>query len=55
MPELPNDQPHQPPKQSHAEDPTEQTDATGGEDRRWGTGRLQSKAEQELISTDIQL
>ena len=34
MPELPNDQPHQPPKQSHAEDPTEQTDATGGEDRR---------------------
>ena len=26
MPELPNDQPHQLPKQSHAEDHTEQTE-----------------------------
>ena len=28
MPELLNDQPHQPPKQSHAEDHTEQIEAT---------------------------
>ena len=32
--ELPNDQPHQSPKQSHAEDYTEQIDATSGEDHR---------------------
>ena len=32
VPELPNDQPHQLPKQSHAEDCTEQVEATGGED-----------------------
>ena len=32
VPELPNDQPHQSPKQSHAEDLTEQVGATGGED-----------------------
>ena len=32
VPELPNDQLHQPPKQSHAEDHTEQVEATGGED-----------------------
>ena len=31
VPELPNDQPHQPPKQSHAEDHTEQIDATSGD------------------------
>ena len=31
VPELPNDQPHQPPKQSHAEDQTEQTEATSEE------------------------
>ena len=30
VPELPNDQPHQPPKQSHAEDHTEQIEATSG-------------------------
>ena len=34
VPELPNDQPHQPPKQSHAEDHTEQIEATRGEDHR---------------------
>ena len=32
VPELPNDQPHQPPKQSHAEDHTEQIEAANGED-----------------------
>ena len=32
VPELPNDQPHKSPKQSHAEDHTEQTEATSGED-----------------------
>ena len=32
VPELPNDQPDQSPKQSHAEDLTEQVEATGGED-----------------------
>ena len=34
VPELPNNQPHQSPKQSHAEDDTEQTEATSGEDHR---------------------
>ena len=34
MPELPNNQPHQLPKQSHVEDHTEQIEATSGEDRR---------------------
>ena len=32
VPELPNDQPHQSPKQSHVEDRTEQVEDTGGED-----------------------
>ena len=32
VPELANDQPHQSPKQSHAEDHTEQIETTGGED-----------------------
>ena len=32
--EVPNDQPHQLPKQSHAEEHTEQTEATSGEDNR---------------------
>ena len=32
VPELPNTQLHQSPKQSHAEDHTEQIEATGGED-----------------------
>ena len=32
VPELPNDQPHQPPKKSHAEDHAEQIEATSGED-----------------------
>ena len=34
VPELPNDQPHQPPKQSHDEDRTEQIEAKSGEDHR---------------------
>ena len=34
VPELPNHQPHQPPKQSHAEDHTGQTEAASGEDHR---------------------
>ena len=45
MPELRNDQPHQSPKQSHAEDHTEQIEVTSGEDRCWITGRLQSRKE----------
>ena len=32
VPELPNSQPHQSPKQSHAEDQTQQIEATNGED-----------------------
>ena len=34
VPELPNDQLHQPSKQSHAEDQTGQTEAASGEDHR---------------------
>ena len=34
MPELPNNKPHQSPNQSHAEDHTEQIEATSGEDHR---------------------
>ena len=34
VPELPNNKPYQPPKQSHAEDHTEQIEATSGEDYR---------------------
>ena len=45
VPELPNDQPHQPLKQSHAEDHTEQIEATSREDRCWRAGRLQSRKE----------
>ena len=33
VPELPNDQPHQPSRQSHAEDHTEQIEAASGEDQ----------------------
>ena len=43
--ELTNDQPHQPPKQSHAEDHAEQIETTSWEDNRWRTGRLQSRKE----------
>ena len=32
--ELPNDQPHQPPKQSHAEDHTEEIETTSGKHHR---------------------
>ena len=42
VPELSNDKPHQSPKQSHAEDHTEEIEATSGEDHRRTTGRLQS-------------
>ena len=45
VPELPNNKPHQSPKQSHAEDLTEQIEATSGEDHRLRTGRLQSRRE----------
>ena len=45
MPELPNNKPHQSPKQSHAEDHTEQSEATSGEDHHRRTGRLQSRKE----------
>ena len=34
VPELPNDQPHQSPKQSYAEEHTEEIEATSGEDHR---------------------
>ena len=40
-----NNKPHQSPKQSHAEDHTEQIEATSGEDHRRRTGRLQSRKE----------
>ena len=39
------DKPHQSPMQSHAEDHTEQIEATSGEDHRRRTGRLQSRTE----------
>ena len=45
VPGLPNDQPHQSPKQSHAEDQTEQIEASSGEDHCRRTGRLQSRKE----------
>ena len=45
VPELPNNQLHQSPKQSHAEDHTEQIEATSGEDHRRGTDRLKSRKE----------
>ena len=45
VPELPNDQPHQSFRQSHCEDHTEQTEATGGEDHCRRTCRLQSRKE----------
>ena len=44
MPELLNDQPHRPPKQSHAEGHTEQTEATSGS-HCFRAGRLQSREE----------
>ena len=44
VPELPSDQPHQPLKQCHAEDHTEETETTS-EDYRWRTGRIQSRKE----------
>ena len=40
-----NNQPHQPPKQSHTADHTEQIEATNREDYCWRTGRLQSRKE----------
>ena len=41
--ELPNNQIHQSPNQSYAENHTEQTETTSGKDHRWRTGRLQSR------------
>ena len=41
--ELPSDQLHQPSKRSHAEDHTEQIEATSEKDHCWGKGRLQSR------------
>ena len=45
VPELPNNQPCQSAKQSHAEDHTERIEATSGEDHRRRTGGLQSRKE----------
>ena len=45
VPELLNDEPHQSPEQSYAEDHTEQIEATSGEDHFRRTGRLQSRKE----------
>ena len=50
-PELQNNKPHQPPKQSHAEDHTEHFEATNG-DHCWRTGRLKSR--QEHHRADLQ-
>ena len=43
LPELLNNKPHQSHKQSHADDHTEQIEATSGEDHRRRTERLQSR------------
>ena len=51
VPELPNDQPHQTPKQSHAEDYTEQIEATSREDHHRRIGRLQSRKEYQSRSS----
>ena len=51
-PELPNNQPHQSPKQSHAEDHTGQIEATSGEDHRRRTDRLQTR--KEYYRADLQ-
>ena len=45
VPEPPNNKPHQSPKQSYAEDHTEQIESTNGEDYRRRRGRLQSRKE----------
>ena len=47
-PELPNDQPHKPPKQSHAEDHPQQIEVASGEDHCWRTSRLQSRKEHQI-------
>ena len=49
VPELPNNKPHLTPKQSHAEDHTEQIEATSGVDHRRRKGRLQSRSTTEQI------
>ena len=48
VPELPNNQPHQSPKQSHAKDHTGQIEATS-EDHHWRTGRLPSRKEHHRV------
>ena len=45
VPELPNNEPHQSPKQSHADDHTEQIEATSGEEHR---GRLAAEKTQTV-------
>ena len=52
VPDLPNNKPHQSSKQSHAEDHTEQIEATSREDHRRRTGRLQSR--KEYTRADLQ-
>ena len=53
VPELPNDQPHHPSKQSHCEDHTEKTETASGESHCWRTGRLLSRKEHQRA--DLQL
>ena len=47
--------PRGPPKQSHAEDHTEQTDAASGKDHRWRTGRLQSREDHHRADFNLSL
>ena len=50
VPELPNDQPYQSLKQSHAEDHTEQFEASSG-DYHWKAGRLRGTKEHHRADT----
>ena len=49
VPELLNSRPHQSPRKNHAEDHTEQIEATRREDHSWRTGRLQSRKEHHRV------
>ena len=44
-----------PPKQSHAEAHTEQTEAASGKDHRWRTGRLQSREDHHRADFNLKL
>ena len=44
-----------PPKQSHAEDHTEQTKAASGKDHRWRTGRLHSREDHHRADFNLRL